>query len=309
MGLSSNQENASTSQGKNKPTVAIVGCGTVGTAIGRLLAKAGYGLSGVATRHLDTGAKAATAVGAEHFSDIPWEISRKAYVVFITTPDDAIRTTCDAIAEHDGFRKKVVVIHCSGALSSEILSSSRTCGALVASLHPLQSFASVDQAEKLLPGSFFTIEGDEAALPLVRQLVEDLRGLPMEITAEAKALYHASAVATSNYLVTLVHLALELNRKAGIPADTSFKALLPLIRGTLDNIGAKGIPEALTGPIARGDLDTVAGHLKAIESKAPELLKIYRTLGLYTIDLAEKKGTLTKEGAARLVALLEGSNA
>jgi predicted short-subunit dehydrogenase-like oxidoreductase (DUF2520 family) len=293
---------------KAKPTVAIVGCGTVGTAIGRLLAKRGYSILGVATRSLDTAAKAAKAVGADHFSDTPWDISRESQVVFITTPDDAIRPTCEAMAKHGGFQEQVVVIHCSGALSSEILSAARGSGAVVASLHPLQSFASVDQAEKLVPGSFCAVEGDETALPLVRQLVRDLGGVLIEITAQAKALYHASAVAASNYLVTLVHLALELNRNAGVPSDIFFEALLPLIQGTLANIGAKGIPEALTGPIARGDVDTVAAHLKAIEEGTPELLEIYRALGLYTVGLAEKKGTLTKKGAEKLVALLRGTN-
>jgi len=293
---------------KAKPTVAIVGCGTVGTAIGKLLARADYCITGVATRSLETAARAAKAVGAERFSDSPWDITRQARVVFITTPDDAIRSTCEAISEQKGFQEQALVIHCSGALSSEILLPARDCGALVATLHPLQSFASVDQAEKLVPRSFCAVEGDEAALPLVRQLVKDLDGVLIEITAEAKVLYHASAVAASNYLVTLIHLALELNRKAGVPPDIFFEALLPLIQGTLTNIGAKGIPEALTGPIARGDVDTVAVHLKAIEEGTPELLEIYRTLGLYTVGLAEKKGTLTKETVQKLTALLGGSN-
>jgi predicted short-subunit dehydrogenase-like oxidoreductase (DUF2520 family) len=182
-----------------------------------------------------------------------------------------------SISQHRAFEKNAVAIHCSGALSSDILSSARECGAVVATLHPLQSFASVDQAVTLVPGSFCTIEGDKSALPIVRQMVEDLGGILLEITADKKTLYHAAAVAASNYLVTLIHLALELNEAAGLPGDTSFNALLPLIRGTLSNIGVKGIPGGLTGPIARGD---------------------------YTVDLAKAKGTLSKDGADKLIALL-----
>jgi len=291
--------------GKVKFTVAIVGCGTVGTAMGKLLAGAGYHIRGVATRSLDTAGRAAKMMGAEQFSDCPWDMSQQAQVVFVTTPDDAIESTCKAIVEHQGFDKNAVVIHCSGALSSAILSSARRCGARVATLHPLQSFASVDQAVKLVPGSFCAIEGDKTALPVVRQLVEDVGGVLMEITPEGKSLYHAAAVAASNYLVTLMHLALELDRAAGIPPDVSFRALLPLVRGTLSNIGAKGIPEALTGPIARGDVDTVAAHLRAIEARAPEFLMIYKTLGLYTMDLARDKGACGKEAAEKLAALLQ----
>lgn len=287
-----------------KETVAIIGCGIVGTAIGKLLARAGYRLAGVATRSLETAAKAAKAIGAAQFSDSPWIISKGSQVVLITTPDDAIQETCKAIAEHEGVEKGAVVIHCSGALSSQILFSVKAYGAVVATLHPLQSFASVDQAERLVPGSFCAVEGDKEALPVVRQIVRDLGGVLMEITPEGKTLYHAAAVAASNYLVALMHLALELNRVAGVPAEVSFKALQPLIRGTLSNIGAKGIPEALTGPIARGDVDTVAAHLEAMGKRAPELLALYRTLGHYTVGLAKKKGTLSKEGAEKLLSLL-----
>ena len=290
-----------------KPSVAIIGCGTVGTAVGRLLARAGYRISGVTTTRLETAESAAKIIGAEQFSDSPWEISRQAQIVFITTPDDAIQSTCQVIAKHKGFERSAVVIHCSGALSSEILSSARDCGAVAATLHPLQSFASVDQAETLVPGSFCAVEGDETALPIVRRLVKDLGGVLMEITPEGKTLYHAAAVTASNYLVTLMHLALELDRAAGMSPDISFKALLPLIKGTLSNIGAKGIREALTGPIARGDVDTVAAHLKAIEERVPELLTVYKTLGLYTVGLAEEKGSLSKDAAAKLIALLGGS--
>jgi len=290
---------------KIKPTVAIVGCGTVGTAIGKLLRNIDYRISGVATSNLETARRAAGVTGSERFSDCPWEVTRGADVVFITTPDDLIESTCMSISKHRGFDKNAVVVHCSGALSSDILSSARDCGAAVATLHPLQSFASVEQAVSLVPGSFCTIEGDSGALPIVRAMIEDLGGILLEITAEKKTLYHAAAVAASNYLVTLMHLALELNEAAGLPSDTSFNALLPLIRGTLSNIGTKGIPGGLTGPIARGDVATVSSHLKAIEKDAPDLLLLYRCLGLYTVGLAKAKGTLNKRAGDKLVALLE----
>ena len=290
---------------RTKPSVAIVGCGTVGTAIGKLLGEAGYPISGVATSSLRTACRAAEVTGSERFSDCPWELTPGADVVFITTPDDLIQDTCKRISEHRGFERNTVVLHCSGAMSSDILSSARSCGAVVATLHPLQSFASVDQAVSLVPDSYCTIEGDESALPIVRQMVKALGGILLEITAEKKTLYHAAAVAASNYLVSVIHLALALNKAAGLPGDISFNALLPLIKGTLSNIGARGIPDALTGPIARGDVETVAAHVQAIEKDATGLLPLYRCLGLYTVDLAKAKGTLNQEAADRLLALLK----
>ena len=163
----------------------------------------------------------------------------------------------------------------------------------------------MDQAVSLVPDSYCTIEGDESALPIVRQMVKALGGILLEITAEKKTLYHAAAVAASNYLVSVIHLALALNKAAGLPGDISFNALLPLIKGTLNNIGARGMPDALTGPISRGDVETVAAHLQAIEKDAPGLLPLYRCLGLYTVDLAKAKGTLNQEAADRLLTLLK----
>lgn len=288
----------------SKPSVAIVGCGTVGTALGRLLSAAGYPIAGVSTRHADTARKAADRLGTKRFSLIPWKITPQAQVVFITTPDDAIEPTCRAIAQKSGFAKNGIVVHCSGALASSVLAPARTCGAFVASLHPLQSFASVEQAERLVPGSYCTVEGDPPALPVTRRIVGDIGGRLLQITPEGKTLYHAAAVVASNYLVTLVDLALTLNRLAGMPPEVSFTALKPLIEGTLNNIGAKGIPGALTGPIARGDVATVSAHLQAIKEKAPELLEAYKILGRHTVGLAQRQGSLTAEVTGRLLSLL-----
>jgi predicted short-subunit dehydrogenase-like oxidoreductase (DUF2520 family) len=156
-----------------------------------------------------------------------------------------------------------------------------------------------------MPSSFCTVEGDEGALSIVRKIVEDLGGIVLEIAEGKKTLYHAAAVAASNYLVTLIHLALELDQAAGLGSDTSLKALLPLIRGTLDNIEKKGIPDALTGPIARGDVATVSAHLTAMEKDTPGLLPLYQCLGLYTVNLAKAKGTISQDTADELTTLLE----
>jgi predicted short-subunit dehydrogenase-like oxidoreductase (DUF2520 family) len=277
----------------------------VGTALAHLLDKCGYVITGISTRTLQSAESAAKNVPTKRFTDCPWEISRDAQVVFITTPDDAIESTCQAIAENQGFNKGAVVVHCSGALSSGILSSARNCKARVASLHPLQSFASVAQAVKILPGSYCAVEGDKPALAMVRQLVVDLGGFCLEIGTDGKTLYHAAAVVASNYLVTLLDVALALNNVAGMSREVSFKALLPLVEGTLKNIETKGIPQALTGPVARGDLGTVRAHLKAIGDSSSELVAMYKILGCHAVSLAKAKGTLGAETAKELLSLFQ----
>ena len=286
-------------------SVAIVGCGKVGTAFGRLLKKAGHTIVGVSTNHEATAKKAAEILGTPRFSEKPWQLTAQAQVVFITTPDDVIKKTCQVIAKEGGFQKGSVVIHCSGALPSSILSSARDCGASVASLHPLQSFSSAKEAELLVGGSYCTVEGDPQALPTVRRLTQDLKGRLLEISSDGKSLYHAAAVVASNYLVALIHTAQCLFKSAGLPPEVSFDALSPLVQGTLKNIEKLGIPKALTGPIARGDIATVEAHLDAIKESAPGFLETYRILGQVTIDLAQRKGTLAPGLAAALLSLLE----
>jgi predicted short-subunit dehydrogenase-like oxidoreductase (DUF2520 family) len=290
---------------KAKPTIAIVGCGKVGSAIGKLLGDAGYPISGVATSNLETARTAAQLTGSLDHSDAPSKIALKGEIVFITTPDELIESVCVEISEQGGFQRDAVVLHCCGALSSEILAPARICGAKVATMHPLQSFASVEQALSLMPGSFCAVEGDEKALSVVRKIVADLGGVVMEIAAEKKVLYHTAAVVASNYLVTLIHLALELDGAAGLDEETSLNALFPLIQGTLDNIKKQGVTDALTGPIVRGDVATVSAHLEGMKKDTPGLVSLYRCLGLHTVRIAESKGAISQQTADELTALLE----
>ena len=126
----------------------------------------------------------------------------------------------------------------------------------------------------------------------------------MEIQTRAKMLYHAAAVVASNYLVTLMDLAFGLVEPAGIARSEALKAMAPLIHGTLANIEKVGIPEALTGPIARGDSQIVARHLEQIQDRAPGLLELYKTLGRHTVPIALAKKSLSTQAALELEKLL-----
>jgi predicted short-subunit dehydrogenase-like oxidoreductase (DUF2520 family) len=127
----------------------------------------------------------------------------------------------------------------------------------------------------------------------------------IELKASDKVVYHAAAVIASNYLVTLVKLADDLWETFGIPREQATQALLPLLKGTLNNIENVGIPQALTGPIARGDIDTVKKHLTALQKEAPDALSTYCELGLQTIPIAQAKGKIDEEKADDLRAVLK----
>lgn len=291
-----------------KPSFSIVGCGRVGTALAKFLTEAGYIPAGLASRSLSSAKKAAALIGCVNFTDILREATNKADIVFITTPDGAIEEVCTSIADKNGFNSGSIVLHCSGALTSNILSSAKACGASIGSMHPLQSFASTTEYNiNPFSGIVTSVEGDKKAIDAVNMIAEALGSVCISIQTDTKILYHASAVVASNYLVTLLNLSLNLICQAGVPAKDAFKGLKPLIEGTLSNIEKMSIPDALTGPIARGDIQTIENHLSEIGSKTPNLLSLYKILGFHTIEIAKAKKTLTDSAAKRLEELFGDS--
>jgi predicted short-subunit dehydrogenase-like oxidoreductase (DUF2520 family) len=287
-----------------KPSFVIVGCGKVGAILAKQMKSSGYPLIGLASKSLSSARKVADETKTELFSDKPWEVTGSADIVFITTPDGMIRETGRKITENKGFKRDAVVLHCSGALPSTILSPAKTCGASIGSMHPLQSFASPKSDTNPFKGIISAVEGDEKAVGIARQISEDLGSISLTIKTEAKTLYHAAAVAASNYLVTLQDMAFKLLEISGIPEKSAYRVLGPLISGTLSNIEKVGTVKALTGPIVRGDAETVKKHVDEIDSMAPELLNLYRTLGRYTVTIAESGGNLPKEKARQLLTIL-----
>lgn len=283
-----------------KPQIAIVGCGRVGTALAVWLHRAGYPVCGLASRRLQSAQAVAALIGPRPCSQEPQAVTAEADVVFITTPDGAIETVCRHIAATGGFRAGSIVLHCSGALPSTILAPARQAGAWIGSLHPLQSFAVPTLDRNPFAGIIFSVEGDGPALQAAEALAADLNAHPQQILTGAKTLYHAAAVVASNYLVTLLDLAFTLLQGAGVPPGDAHGVLRPLIDGTLANVARIGPPAALTGPVARGDRETVVRHLEAIGTKDPESLALYRALGIATVNVAEKGGHLD---AARADAL------
>ncbi|MEA3415884.1 MAG: Rossmann-like and DUF2520 domain-containing protein [Thermodesulfobacteriota bacterium] len=281
-------------------SIAIVGCGKVGTALGKFLTKAGYNIAGLASKSLSSAKRAADIIKTNNISDVPWEITEKANIVFLTTPDNAIADTCDNISIHHGFRKNAVVLHCSGTLPSTILSSAKKCNAFIGSMHPLQSFASIVPADNPFKDIIISVEGEKDAVNKARKIATDLGAECLTIKAEAKTLYHASAVVASNYLVTVLDLSFRLIKAAGITDKDAFKALNPLIQGTLSNIEKAGMVNGLTGPIVRGDVETLKKHIEEIGSITPDLLNLYKTLGFHTIDIAMAGGSLSKSSAQKL---------
>ncbi|MGI6467608.1 MAG: DUF2520 domain-containing protein [Syntrophomonadaceae bacterium] len=283
--------------------VGIIGLGVVGTAVGVVLSNKGYEITGVYDKLSESTKVLVERIGCTTCSS-PQEVSRSADILFITTSDMAIKDVADELAESGAFHSGQVVIHMSGSLTSQVLDGARAFGAFVLSIHPLQSFADVDRAIANLQGSVFSIEGDREAYAIGRDIVANLGGEHFIIDRAAKVLYHAGACTVSNYLVTVVDFGIRLLEAAGIPREQGTRALLPLIQGSVNNISDVGIPKALTGPIARGDVETVLHHLKALDAKMPADRLLYACLGLYTTSIACAKGTIGSEQKADFAEIL-----
>ena len=155
-----------------------------------------------------------------------------------------------------------------------------------------------------IPGSTFALEAEEPLLADLKDMAGALDGNWIKLRASDKVAYHAAAVFACNYLVTLVKMSTDLWQTFSVPTDQATLALLPLIRGTLHNIETIGIPNCLTGPIARGDTGTVNKHLKALREKAPALLSTYRELGRQTVPIALARGRINEKQARELKAIL-----
>jgi len=281
--------------------LGFIGAGTVGTALSLKLRDAGYPVAAVSSRSRASAEKLAQAIGGCVRVGSSQDVADAAELVFITTPDDAISMA----AAQAQWRRGQCVVHCSGADSADILQSAREKGAHVGVFHPLQTFADVTQAIENIPDSTLALEAEEPLLTTLKDMAVALDACWIELKASDKVLYHASAVMACNYLVTLVKSAADLWQTFGIPRQQAIQALLPLIRGTIHNIDTVGIPGCLTGPLARGDVGTIKKHLHALQKAAPDLLPVYRELGLQTIPIALAKGKIDERRAEELKSILK----
>jgi len=280
--------------------LGFIGAGTVGTALAVGLRAKGYPVVAVSSRSQTSARNLAEAISGCHTFNSSQDVADAAQLVFITTPDDAIASVACEVKWHKGQG----VVHCSGADSTDILVPAKKSGARVGVFHPLQTFASSRQVIDNMPGITFALEAEEPLLTTLKNMATTLGGHWIELKAKDKVIYHAAAVFACNYLVTLVKLATDLWQTFNIPREQATRALLPLLRGTINNIDTAGIPRCLTGPVARGDVGTIKKHLSALKKAAPDLLSTYRELGLKTIPIALAKGRINQKQAQELESIL-----
>jgi predicted short-subunit dehydrogenase-like oxidoreductase (DUF2520 family) len=283
-----------------KLKLGFIGAGRVGTGLAVSFARSGHNVVAVASRRSASARSLARRIRGAKAAASPQEVADRADIVFLTVPDDAIA----AVASGIRWREGAGCVHCSGAGDLDLLGKAAADGARIGGFHPLRMFGE--------RGKSFDVRGCAIAIAGTESLARDLARLAGAVGARtlrlpegARALYHAAANFSGAFVVALIAETMALWKKLGIPERDALGALLPLLRGSVDNVEALGLAGALGSVVARGDAGTIRRHLDALAREAPESLELYRMLSLRTVPLALSKGTLTSERAREIAILLE----
>jgi len=259
-----------------KPRIAIVGTGSLGSALAVSLSQAGYTIDSVIARSQGASLRKAQGlakkVGAR--TAVVSTATGRANLFWFCVPDAEIRGAAAAIVEQFPWKGRVA-LHSSGALTSDELSALRERGAAVASVHPLMTF--VRGSRPALTGVSFAIEGDAAAVRVARRIVKDLGGQAYPIRKADKAAYHAWGTFASPLLTALLATTEQVGMTAGVNRTAVRRRVIPILLQTLANYAALGAPSAFSGPIVRGDIDTVKRHLRVLR-KVPAAHEVYSAL-------------------------------
>jgi predicted short-subunit dehydrogenase-like oxidoreductase (DUF2520 family) len=270
------------------PSLNLIGAGHVGRTLGRLFHASGaFTVQDILTRSEASAIDAASFIRAGRAVSAIGQL-QPADALMLAVGDDQIEGAVAALAAQiplDG----VLVFHCSGAKSSAALALAQAHGALVASAHPIRSFADPATVAASFDGTWCGVEGDARALALLEPALGAIGARSVRIDAAAKTVYHAASVFASNYVVTVLDAALRAYQAAGVPAEVAFQLARPLATETMANVFRLGPEKALSGPIARGDFATVARQQQSLDGWDGPTGALYAALVEATKELAKRR--------------------
>lgn len=261
--------------------IGFIGAGSVASALGQFFSGSGHEILYI-SRNYESAQRLADISGGAAFQDYSGFLANSE-MIWITTPDDAIKTVAEQLPPYN--LAGITVCHTSGVHSSAILSPLKARGAYTASCHPSLPFSGTPDIKKAL----FTVEGD---IDAVCGLLDGMGFRFAVIDGQNKALYHAALCMASNYMVTLAAAAIDMLERAGMDNKLISDLLYPLMEQNLQNMTSRGIKNALTGPVSRGDTGTVEKHLQVLGKEND----LYRVLLYHTAILAYETGRID-EGA------------
>ncbi|MCR5784620.1 MAG: DUF2520 domain-containing protein [Eubacterium sp.] len=263
--------------------IGFIGAGKVGFSLGRYLKENEYTLSGYYSKSPASAEDAAKFCETNSF-DTMKQLVEVSDVLFLTVPDGEIASVWERLKEIDICNK--IICHTSGALSSEVFSGMKDRSVFGFSVHPILAISDKYESYKDLKSAFFTIEGSKEKLAEVAGVFKHCQNKVALIDANSKIKYHAACSIVSNFAVMLADVAKDMLLESGFSEENVFEAIGPLIVGNAENIVKKGTKEALTGPIERGDVQTVLKHISVLKEDDKRL---YKEMAKRTLVLAENK--------------------
>ncbi|MBY9074506.1 DUF2520 domain-containing protein [Nocardioides sp. WL0053] len=280
--------------------IGVVGAGRVGAVLAAALRAAGHEIVAAAGESSASRTRIETLLPGVPVLK-PTAVARACDLLLLTVPDDMLDNVVNMLSASGAIRRGQYVAHTSGRHGLAVLGPAADRGAHVLALHPAMTFTGTDVDLARLDGCVFGVTAPTDTRELVETLVADLGGVPMWVPEERRTLYHAGLAHGANHLVTLVAQAMDLLRASG--AEDPAATLRPLLTAALDNVLSYG-DAALTGPIVRGDVNTVRAHLVDIATSSPSTLESYVAMARATANRAVLDGRLLPIRAAKLVGIL-----
>jgi predicted short-subunit dehydrogenase-like oxidoreductase (DUF2520 family) len=280
--------------------VAVIGAGRVGSTLGAALARAGHEIVAATAVSQQSRARAERLLPGVPLLAADDAIAG-ADLALLAVPDDVLRPLVAGLAETDAWRPGQLAAHTSGAQGIGVLDPAAARGVLPLALHPVMTFAGRPEDLDRLAGATFGVTAPDELRAVAESLVVEMGGEPVWVPEPARALYHASLTIASNHLVTLVNDALGLLSSAGVSEPARLAA--PLLSASLDNVLRLG-DGALTGPVVRGDVATVAAHVATLTRAAPDVLPAYLAMARRTAERAQAAGRLSAAQAADVLDVL-----
>ncbi len=269
--------------------VAIVGAGRLGQALGRLLRRRGVPVNWIAARNPARAKRAAQFIGGGRAVGLRDPELCRAAVIMLSVSDSAIEPVAREIAALQKDWSGRIVLHNCGSIPADVLEPFRRRGAAIGSLHPYQTIPSREDGSRNLIGTFWSVEGDAAAVRLGRQWVKKVSGTVFRIRPGGKPLYHLSAFLVCPTELALMDQAEKVLRSAGVPPRIVRPMLSRFVAETAKNFQQMGGGKALTGPVVRGDWTTIRKHIAALRRTSPEALPAYLELLRLMAKLVSKK--------------------
>ncbi len=281
-------------------TAGFIGAGRLGASLAVAMSRCGYRVGAVHRRSASAADAMARRIPGAAATTEAQRVAGECGIVFVTTGDAVIESVVDAL-DWSGVD---AVVHCSGATPVSSLGAAASAGAATGGFHPMQTFPN-EHGEPRFEGITVAIESESSELRAwLAGLADALGARHIYLTAEMRPAYHASAVMACGLVAGLVGLAADMWQEMGLTREDGLRALSPLVSATAEQIGDLGIPAAITGPFARGDVGTVRAHLDATGRRGRDVFRAYAALALAQLPIAREQGNISEEEYATIEALL-----